>query len=650
MLIVESLTDRTAAHSVAARAPNPRKTPSRRCAILPSGVVLLCLALADPAPARATALPLDTPSAATTGEQIARPEPFAGLSESGFAQAPEPVRLASVSKEWKTFLRKTRIDRLPQSLARSLQRLGQDDERPSVKRRKAVSPAKRRYDRDVATVLWQTNQMAIERFAVPQPRPSRFVRDDEAGPVLAAAVAMPAPGLLSAHRLALGAATACLMLLSGLLAYHQRASARQARNRIRSEKAIYDAIAGLPQEAHGFAPAVGTVLDRVEEAYGLSAASITLLDPETLTIQGIYASQTRSPTTDGLVDEAILELHNRSSTLSDLTLWRYPEPSLEAADGQAEPDAITSVAWHGDRTGVMLTAQCRPGSARRATDAKTLQFLTQILAKVIEGRRDMTPSFVSSAAPATSSHSGEELAGTIAHEFNNLLMPIMGYAEMAADALNPGSYPRAYVERIQSAGERAKRVVEQILAFSRQPKHPYGSFDVATATTEILPDLKMCVPASTNFRIRLPDGPVCIRGNALALQQAVLNLCKNAGEAITDGGTVTVGVTVIQQNAPRAMTQGELAAGRYVRVSVSDTGGGIATPDLRRIFDPFFTTRGQEGGTGLGLPMVLRAVKLLDGGINVRSSPRWGTRFDLFFPYPVKASAALPNWAAMAVE
>jgi len=238
----------------------------------------------------------------------------------------------------------------------------------------------------------------------------------------------------------------------------------------------------------------------------------------------------------------------------------------------------------------MLTAQCRPGSARRATDAKTMQFLTQILAKVIEGRRDMTPSFVSSAAPATSPHSGEELAGTIAHEFNNLLMPIMGYAEMAADALNPGSYPRAYVERIQSAGERAKRVVEQILAFSRQPEHPYGSFDVATATT------------------------------------------------------------VIQQNAPRSMTQGELAAGRYVRVSVSDTGGGIATPDLRRIFDPFFTTRGQEGGTGLGLPMVLRAVKLLDGGINVRSSPRWGTRFDLFFPYPVKASATLPNWAAMAVE
>lgn len=650
MLSVESLIERTGAHSVAARGSNQRKTPSRRCAILPSGVMLLCLALADPTPVRATGLPLDTRITATASEDIGGLAPFTGLSDAGFPQSSNPVQLASVSGEWKTFLKKTRIDRLPQSIARSLQRLGADEWRPSGKRRKAVSATKRRYDRDVANVLWQTNQMAIERFAIPQPRPSRFVRDDEAGPVLAAAVAMPTPGLLSGHRHALGAATACLMLLAGLLAYHHRASARQARNRIRSEKAIYDAIAGLPQEAHGFGPAVGTILDRVEEAYGLTAASITLLHPETITIQGIYSSQTRSPTTDGLVEEAILELHNRSSTPSDLTLWRYPDPVVDAADGQAEPDAITSVAWLGERTGVMLTAQCRPGSSRRATDAKTLQFLTQVLAKVIEGRRDIAPSFASSAGNATMSYSGEELAGTIAHEFNNLLMPIMGYAEMAADALNPGSYPRAYVERIQSAGERAKRVVEQILAFSRQPEHPYGSFDVATATTEIMSDLKMCIPASTNFRVRLPDGPVHIRGNALALQQAVLNLCKNASEAIPEGGTITVGVTVIQQNAPRSMTQGELVPGRYVRVSVSDTGAGIATPDLRRIFDPFFTTRSQEGGTGLGLPMVLRAVKLLDGGINVRSSPRRGTRFDLFFPYPVKASAALPNWATMAVE
>jgi signal transduction histidine kinase len=650
MLIVESLTDRSGARSAAAPVANRRKTPSRRCAILSSSVVLLCLALADPAPARETALPRDTRIVVTAGEDIGRLDPFAAVPDAGRPHTLEPVQLASLSRDWKTFLKKTRIDRLPQSLTRSLQRLERDEWRPSGNRRKAVSVTKRRYDRDVATVLWQTNQMAIERFAIPQPRPSRFVRADESGPVLAASVAGHAPGLLSDHRPVLGSMAGCLMLVAGFLAYHQRASARQSRNRIRSEKAIYHAIARLPQAAGDFGPAIGAILDRVEEAYGLSAAAITLLHPETLAIEGIHSSGSRSPATDGLVEEAVLELHNRSGTLSDLTLWRYPEPVLDAAAGDAQPDAITSVAWLGNSTGVMLTAQCRPGSPRRATDAKTLQFLTRILVKVIDGHRDRAASFARKETTTTSPHSGEELAGTIAHEFNNLLMPIMGYAEMAADALNPGSYPRAYVERIQSAGERAKRVVEQILAFSRQPEHPYGSFDVATATTEILPDLKMCVPASTNFRVRLPDGPVRIRGNALALQQAVLNLCKNAGEAVTDGGTVTVGVTVIEQIAPRSMTQGQLTPGRYVRVSVSDTGAGIPTTDLRRIFDPFFTTRGEEGGTGLGLPMVLRAVKLLDGGINVRSSPRWGTRFDLFLPYPVKMSAALPNWATMAAE
>jgi len=628
MLIIDGLADRPSASFAAARVAKQRQTPTRRRTTVSSYIVLLCLTVADPVPALGAAAVLDTSTMASAGEDIAA----LALSGANLPEGLEPVRLATLSGEWKTFLEKTRINRLPRSIARSLRRLDKEKWWPTGRRRKVASSLKSRYHRDGA-ISPKTNQIAIERVAIPQPRPTGITQDDEPGLVLAAPAVTRLSELLSGSRLFVGSATACLVLMAAYLTHHYRTITFHSRKRIRSEKVLYNAIAKLPQEAAGFESAVGTILDFIEEAYGLSAASIAVFDRETVAIQSVYTSQARAPTKDSLIDEAIDELNMRSG-LTDQALWRYPEPAVDGTDDQAEPDAVTSVAWHGTRTGVMMTAKCRPGRYMRATDANTLQLVTQILANVIDGRRGIAPSFPSSASRIMMHDSGEELAGAIAHEFNNLLMPIMGYAEMAADALNPGSYPRTYVERIQSAGERAKRVVEQILAFSRQQEHSCESFDVAAATAEILHDLKMCVPASTKFRVRLPDAPVRLRGNALTLQQAVLNLCKNAGEAVADGGTITVGVSVIEQNTSRKITHGELTPGRYVRVSVSDTGAGISIPDLRRIFVPFFTTRGEEGGTGLGLPMVLRAIKLFDGCINVRSSPSRGTRFDLFLPYP----------------
>jgi len=402
------------------------------------------------------------------------------------------------------------------------------------------------------------------------------------------------------------------------------------------EKAVYDAIAELPLEnGQDFRAGVSGVLRQVEMAYNLAEASVVLVHPDTFEVQNVYSREATTASSTGIIEDAVAEIRKRGDYVTDVTLWRYSDATGLSEDNRLEPNAITSVVWRGDRAGAILIAKCRPGAGARTADAKAIQIVTQLLAVVIEEHE----------RPTAISSERDELAGNLAHEFNNLLMPIMGYAEMAADALNPGSSPRAYIERIQSAGERAKHVIDQMLNFSGRSESALGSFDVTAATSEILSDLKMCVPASTTLRTNFPAGPTYINGSAATLQQAMINLCKNASEAMVEGGTITVGVAVIEQSIPRSLTHGRLSAGRYVRVSIADTGPGIPPDNLRMIFEPFFTTRRGEGGTGLGLAMVLRTVKLLNGGLNVRSSSGWGTRFDLFFPCRSEVGTVVPMWA-----
>ncbi|MBY3027401.1 ATP-binding protein [Rhizobium leguminosarum] len=226
---------------------------------------------------------------------------------------------------------------------------------------------------------------------------------------------------------------------------------------------------------------------------------------------------------------------------------------------------------------------------------------------------------------------GYVLAGLLIHEFNNLLTPIIGYAEMAADALRSGSSSRMYVERIRDACDRAKRAVERIL-MSDMGDEGFSRFDAAAAIREILPDLELCIPSSGRIQTNLPNRAVWLDGRAITLQQVVINLCRNAGEAMKAGGTITVNLDNFKQISPRNLSTGRLERGEYARLSVSDTGPGISPSFLASIFDPFFTTRSSEGGSGLGLALVQRAVESWGGAIEVHSSLGKGATFELFLP------------------
>ncbi len=640
--------------------------PTMRRALVRSSVIVLCLAMADLAAARETDMRFDMLAAPGMNGNWTRPVPCYP-TEKHIGQLARSLRIpqiadelhpssrsrrvASASEDWKSLLSKTRIDQLQRSISRTLKDLTGSQQPTTGGKHKSGSVVQRLNDPVATTAAWQASQIGVERIAIPRSRPSTVSTSQNLRPVPILAISEQTEALLFNRPLTRETVIACLALILGVLSYRQWVNIRLSRRRTRSEKAIYDAIADLALEGRNLQADVSTVLKRVEEAYGLCATSVVLLQPVTLEVQCAYSSEQQAPLPIELIEEAISEIRNLGEEPSDLTLWRHPSSAgLSEADrpttSGSPPDAVTSVVWIGDRMGAMLIAQCRPGRRVRSTDAQALQFATQLLALVIDGHFRPTTLPTSSSLARAAGVNGEELAGSIAHEFNNLLMPIMGYAEMAADALNPGSSSRTYVERIQSAGERAKRMIEQILTSSKQ-ENPYSSFDAAAATAEILPDLKMCIPASTDLRASLPDDPVLVHGSATALQQAVVNLCKNAGEALAGGGTITVGVTVVEQSVPRVTSHGRLACGRYVRVSVADTGPGIPAIDLRQIFDPFFTTKSQEGGTGLGLAMVLRVVKRLNGGINVRSAPGLGTRFDLFFPCLSEVRSPLPTWSTV---
>jgi signal transduction histidine kinase/ActR/RegA family two-component response regulator len=224
------------------------------------------------------------------------------------------------------------------------------------------------------------------------------------------------------------------------------------------------------------------------------------------------------------------------------------------------------------------------------------------------------------------------LAGGIAHEFNNILGAILGYAEVAMGALARGSRPWRHVEQVMRAGQRAQGVVDQILAFGRRGDRQHRPMRVQPVIEEALEFLRFSLPATVELRTRLEAGDALVRGDRTQLQQVLINLCTNAAQSIEGRGRLDVALDTMSATSERALSHGNLAPGRYARLSVRDTGRGIDAVTMDRIFEPFFTTKPVGSGTGLGLSMVHGLVAQHGGSLNVRSRPGEGSTFDAYFP------------------
>lgn len=225
------------------------------------------------------------------------------------------------------------------------------------------------------------------------------------------------------------------------------------------------------------------------------------------------------------------------------------------------------------------------------------------------------------------------LAGGIAHEFNNILSAILGFTDLTQRELPVESSARANLEYVLQASYRAKELVQQILAFSRPDDAARHPLSVSQTVHEVLALLRASLPTTIDIRLDLhePVGPIL--ANPTQLYQVLMNLCANAEYAMRErGGILEIRVDAVRGEAMSGLPHLDLQPGSWVRLTVRDTGDGIAPAIADRIFDPFFTTKGVGEGSGMGLAIVHGIVSSHGGVITVESLPGEGTTCLLYFP------------------
>jgi PAS domain S-box-containing protein len=225
------------------------------------------------------------------------------------------------------------------------------------------------------------------------------------------------------------------------------------------------------------------------------------------------------------------------------------------------------------------------------------------------------------------------LTSGIAHDFNNILALINGYAELAMLELNEDSVLKENVQVILDAGKSAISLTKGLLAFSRKQSIGLQRLDLSLEIVRIKELIQRSLPAKIVLHTEVPDHSIWISGDAGMLQQVILNLCLNARDVmLPQGGNIHISMENLTIDSPPNSESTIIMPGDYVLVSIKDTGKGIPLEIQHKIFDPFFTTKKDGEGSGLGLAMVERIVKLHKGWIEVDSEPDKGTLFKLYFP------------------
>ena len=224
------------------------------------------------------------------------------------------------------------------------------------------------------------------------------------------------------------------------------------------------------------------------------------------------------------------------------------------------------------------------------------------------------------------------LAGGIAHDFNNILSAVIGYTELALMHIEQGSIIHSYLQGVLSAGERARELINHILIFSRQAERELKPIQVKLLAKEALKLLRATLPATIEIRQDLKSESVVL-GNSTQIHQIVMNLGTNAGHAMQKkGGILEVRLTNEDLDASFPAKSYDLKPGKYLKLTVSDTGHGMTPDILEKIFDPFFTTKEKGEGTGMGLSVVHGIVKSHGGTILANSEPGKGSVFNVYLP------------------
>jgi CheY-like chemotaxis protein len=227
------------------------------------------------------------------------------------------------------------------------------------------------------------------------------------------------------------------------------------------------------------------------------------------------------------------------------------------------------------------------------------------------------------------------LAGGIAHDFNNMLAIIIGNAELALDDLGGSSMATQNIKQIVDASGRATNLIRQILAFSRKTEQGKNPLSLTPLIKETCGLLRSSLPATIAIDVKFDTQAVSdvINGDPSQIQQVLMNLATNAAYAMRDkGGTLVISLSEISFVPGQKMPDVDMQPGRYLKLTVTDTGTGMTDEVKKRLFEPFFTTKEPGLGIGMGLAVVYGIVKSHGGTISVESEVDHGSTFTVLLP------------------
>jgi two-component system cell cycle sensor histidine kinase/response regulator CckA len=242
------------------------------------------------------------------------------------------------------------------------------------------------------------------------------------------------------------------------------------------------------------------------------------------------------------------------------------------------------------------------------------------------------------------------LAGGIAHNFNNILTAILGYSELLLEFSTLDDTSKQRVQNIESSARKAGVMVSKLLSFARREVHEVLPLNLNDVISDSVKLFEGVLNKRIGLKVDLNGNISPIEGDPNQLEQVIMNLMVNAKDAMPDGGLITIRTAVAQLAKSDLDIPADVEPGKYVILSVSDTGSGIPKEIMGRIFDPFFTTKEKGKGTGLGLATVYGIIKDHKGYISVHSEVGKGTSFDIYLPSSSKIAYKISPPQAFALE
>jgi signal transduction histidine kinase/CheY-like chemotaxis protein len=235
------------------------------------------------------------------------------------------------------------------------------------------------------------------------------------------------------------------------------------------------------------------------------------------------------------------------------------------------------------------------------------------------------------------------LAASVAHDFNNVLTAIIGYAELLRDMVDAEPAALSNLDRLLAATERARLLVRQVLTFDPRRSVSYRPTPLEPIMEEVAQHVQATLPYSIDIELKGIEGATNILGDTTEIYQVVMNLCTNAVQAMPAGGKLQLQLDVLDIVEQKTLALGQLQPGRWARLTVLDSGVGLADEQTASIFEPFYTTRQSTHGTGIGLTVVRNIILRMNGALDVDSRLGSGTRMTVYWPVVAAVARLVPQ-------